>query len=405
MAHVDHGIHPDSAPRRHWFGTRAPGLGLPFVSAAARARSGARARPGRGGERYRWLRAERRRLGARWIADCAPRRRSARDGSDAPAAGLGTRRSGWHAAAGPGHRCVRCSVSRGRSLVATLARRAASPGGTIPRIRIRRHLRSWMRRACCPFLRRRLPDLDRRLAADPAPRRRRPAGLGRSAPGLAGAGSPRRTARGRRSGLAGARGPARRLAERIVAEALVAGPAAPARARLVSAGAARAARTRRAGPAPTSGRWRLELAFGRLRIVPPTPPSRDAGRPVEPSSRWVIDHPPARPPGEPGASAGAVEPAPRASPATVRPRGSSREHWRSGAGARATGWRPSGARGAGWRCAASRTRGVPRSERRSWPMIEGRGGAGMDSRGLPVRAGSSPSRERSGLRVDVESRG
>ncbi len=391
VAHVDHGIQPESTLVAHEVEALAREHGLRFLTTRldlGPKTSETRARAAR----YAWLRATRQAQGARWILTAhhaddqreTVLMRALRGSGPAGLAGMSARERG----------VARPLLAFSRRTLRRYCRTHGLRWWNDPANRDPRHLRSWIRGALLPELEDRMPDIARKLGE-----LRRHASRDRRAwdealwswPGLdatAEAGScsvcwpvlldlP--------ATLAGC------LAESLVRSA--GAPSGPARVRRALAALAFA---QSGATADLTGGWRLELAFGRLRVVPPL--AREAGTPQFLSSpegqtvwgpwrvRWTLESAPA-----------------------VQAR-DGRTAWFIPAAVALRAWRP-GDRlaplgGTGHRLAVRcfQDARVPRSERVSWPMVEAAGalawipGVCRSDVLLPVAGDAA-------LRIDVEPRG
>lgn len=359
VAHVDHGIHPESTVPAALVASRARALGLPLVqtrlhlgpecseTAARRAR-------------YAWLRAERVRQGARWIVTAhhaddqreTVLMRALRGSGPAGLAGIAPARGGL----------LRPLLGASRRTLLGYASARGLDWWEDPANANPAHLRSWLRAQLLPPLRDRLPDLDRRLDQT-----RRHAARQRQAwraalrhwPGLS-----VRMARGGASlavdvldGLP----PSLRL---TLVEALLrqlGAPVSPARLR-------RALPAVLAGPsgaqAPLGARWLLERAFERLAVIPPELPEPADLELASPEGearwgpwhlQWTLDTAPHRQPRD-GATAWFI-------PGELAVRA-----WRAGDRLAPLG-------GTGHRLAARcfQDARISQGDRRRWPLIEGQG--------------------------------
>jgi tRNA(Ile)-lysidine synthase len=385
---VDHGIHPESALVANEVEALAARLGLPFVAGSIALGPGASETRARA-ERYRWLRETRRQLGARWIVTA----HQADDQRETVLMRM-LRGSGPLGLVGmrPKERDVlRPLLGISRRSLAAYARRRALRFWNDPANEAAAHLRSWIRVSLLPVLAERLPDIAEKLSQTRRHALRERLGWDAALgawPGLALHASPRevslswRVLRALPPALAGA------LAEALVRAA--GGPAGPTRVRRALAALAVAP----SGALAELGLgWRLELAFDRLRVLPP---SHRAGEPQR-----IID----QPSGETDWGAWHVrwsmEPAP-----AVQPR-DGRTAWFIPGALALRSWRPGdrlaplGGQGRRLAVRCFQDARIPRSERQNWPMIEGQGdlawipGICRSSRLVPQPGAAS-------LRVDVE---
>lgn len=392
VAHVDHGIHPDSATVAGEVEARARQAGVEIVvghlglgptAGETRARAA----------RYRWLREQRREVGAQWIltAHQADDQRETvlmrflRGSAPAGLAGMRARE----------REIVRPLLSLSRETLLRHARRRGLTWWTDPANADPRHLRSWIRTVLLPEIVRRLPDLSMRLAD--VRRHARNDRLSWDAalsvwPGLdfqsAREASAASVSWETLSRLPG--GLARALAEALVRAAR--GPAGPTRIRRAMA----ALRTAPSGATADLGLgWRFELGFGRLRVIRPSGSGLEAltldGEEGQTTwgpwrVRWAAGRAPATQPRD-GLTAWFIPGA-----LSVRP-------WRPGD-------RISPLAGRGRRLAVRcfQDARVPRSERTTWPIVEGEGvpawipGVCRSGRLIPAPGAAA-------LRVDIEPRG
>jgi tRNA(Ile)-lysidine synthase len=388
VAHVDHGIQPESALVAHEVEALAADHGLRFLS--TRLDLGPKASETRArAARYAWLRAMRQTHGARWILTAhhaddqreTVLMRALRGSGPAGLAGMSARERG----------VARPLLGFSRKTLQRYCRSHALRWWNDPANRDPRHLRSWIREALLPDLEERMPDIARKLGE-----LRRHAYRDRRAwdealwswPGLDA------TLEG---GSCSVYWPvlldlpaalAASLTESLVRSA--GAQAGPARVRRALAALAFA---QSGATADLTGGWRLELAFGRLRVVPPTIlAARGPQTLLAPEGqmnwgpwriRWTSESAPA-----------------------VQAR-DGRTAWFIPAGLALRAWRP-GDRlaplgGTGHRLAVRcfQDARVPRSERVNWPMIEGAGALawipGVCRSDVLVPAAGTPA-----LRIDVE---
>ncbi len=392
VAHVDHGIHPESAAVARRVEALARQSDVEFVHgrlALGPAASETRARAAR----YRWLRDQRRAAGARWIltAHQADDQRETvimrvlRGSAPAGLAGMRARERG----------IVRPLLPLSRGSLLGYARRRGLTWWTDPANADPRHLRSWIRTELLPAIARRLPDLPVRL--DDLRRHARRDRRGWDAalqvwPGLD-------FQRDRGTAAASVSWPTLSRLPRQLAGALgeglvraARGPAAPTRVRRAIA----ALGTASSGATADLGRgWRFELAFDRLRVIRPGRPRLET-LPLEGEEgqstwgpwrvRWAVGRAPVTQPRD-GTTAWFI---PRA--LSVRP-------WRPGD-------RISPLAGRGRRLAVRcfQDARVPRSERATWPIVEGEGVPAWIP-GVCRSALLIPAPGAAALRVDVEPRG
>ncbi len=391
VAHIDHGIQPESALVAHEVEALARGHGLRFVTTrlelgAAASETRARA------ARYRWLRASRRRLGARWIltAHHADDQRETvlmrvlRGSGPAGLAGMPTRERG----------VARPLLAFSRGTLQRYGRRRGLRWWNDPANQDPRHLRSWIRSALLPDLAERLPDIGRRLGD-----LRRHAARDRRAwdealwcwPGLDAAAE---------QGICSVVWPVLldlpgTLAARL-AESLGRAAGAPAGATRVRRALGALAFAQSGATADLSNGWRFELAFGRLRVVRPA--GRLAGTPqllAAPEGqtsfgpwriRWTSERAPALQSRD-GHTAWFI-------PETLALR-----PWKPGDRLAPLG-------GTGHRLAVRcfQDARVPRSARLSWPLIEGAGSLAWIP-GVCRSAVLLPAEGAAAIRIDVEPRG
>jgi tRNA(Ile)-lysidine synthase len=390
VAHVDHGIHPESPLVAHEVEALAARLGLRSVSGRLALGVGASETRARAA-RYRWLRDARRRLGARWIVTA----HQADDQRETILMRM-LRGSGPLGLAGMRIRdkdILRPLLPFSRRTLTRYARLRGLRWWNDPANQDPGHLRSWIRGDLLPTLAARLPDLHLKLAET-----RRHALRDRQSWDAALQVWPHLDPRHTRGETSAAWAVLSELPEPLaaaLAEALVrraGGPAGPARLRRALLALADAP----SGASADLGQgWRLELAFGRLRVIPPA--GTAAKQPV------VIDQPP-------GESAWGlwrvrwtIEPAP------ARQSRNGRTAWFIPGALALRGWRPGdrlaplGGRGHRLAVRCFQDARIPRSERRNWPMVEGGGDLawipGVCRSGRLLPAPGAPA-----LRVDVEPR-
>lgn len=391
VAHVDHGIHPGSHEVADRVARLAAEVGLPFERAVLALGPSATETAARRA-RYRALREIARRRGAGVILT-AHHRDDQRETvlmrllKGSGPAGLAGMRSRTRDLARP-----LLAFSR-RTLMAWARRRELAwwedPANLDPR-----HLRSWIRQDLLPVLEQRLPTLPRNL--DKVARQAR---LHTRAMDQALSGWPALAVR-REHGHLGADWTALsglplalRLALLQALVRLAGGPASLARLRRAAASLSRGQSGMRAD---LGGHWRLELAFGRVVIVPP-----DARPPESPlaiggasgatvwgpwSIRWQTEPAPARQ-SRTGETAWFLP-----GPLAVRP---------PRAGDRLV---PLG--GAGHRLAVRcfQDARVPRAERGGWPVIESAGRLAWIP-GVCRSARCCPAAGAAAIRVDVQRSG
>lgn len=390
VAHVDHGVHPASGEVAERVAAIARQSGLPFERGNLGLGPGASEATTRRA-RYAWFRETIRRTGARYLFLAHHRDDQAETILMRVLAGSGP--AGLAGMAPIRGRIIRPLLEVGcEELRASLADTGWEPWED-PANRDPRHTRSWLRHQILPLLTARDPEAVTRLLRVGAQ-----AGADRQAwdalldhlPGLAptmehGAVSVAATPlRGYDSGLA--HSVLRALLRRAGA---VASPGGLARlVRLVREGAS-------GSWVPIGGRWRGELAFGRLRIA------------AEPAPWGPISLPLGGPPD------GVVQ----VGSWTVR--------WQHGAGPeplRRDGWttrvipgvyavrpwqpgdrlRPLGGPGSRLVVRCMQDRKVPRSARSGWPVFLGEAGEVVWVPGVCRAAGRAPVNSQEGVRVDVE---
>lgn len=390
VAHVDHGIQAESALVAHEVEALARGHGLRFITTRLDLGPGTSETRARAA-RYDWLRASRHTLGARWIltAHHADDQRETvlmrvlRGSGPAGLAGMAARERG----------VARPLLAFSRRTLRRYCRTRGLRWWNDPANRDPRHLRSWIRGALLPELADRMPDIGPRLGD-----LRRHAARDRRAwdealwswPGLDAAAE---------QGSCSVCWPVLRdlpatlaasLAESLMRAA--GAPVGPARVRRALAALACA---QSGASADLTGGWRIELAFGRLRVVPP--PAHGAGVP-----RFLGE-------GEGQAMWGPWRIRWTSEPAPERQARDGRTAWFIPAVMALRSWRP-GDRlaplgGSGHRLAVRcfQDARIPRSERVTWPMVEG-GGAlawipGVCRADVLLPAPGAPA-----LRIDVEPR-
>jgi tRNA(Ile)-lysidine synthase len=391
VAHADHGIHPDSAMVARRVEALARTRGVDVVVGHLRlgpATSETRARAAR----YRWLREQRRKLGASWIvtAHQADDQRETvlmrflRGSAPVGLAGMRPRERG----------IVRPLLGFSRATLLRYARRCALAWWEDPANADPRNLRSWIRTAVLPVLSERLPDLPRRLGDVRRHAARDRRGWDAALRGWPGLDFRReRTSTVSVSWVTLSRLPAPlavALAEALVRSAR--GPAGPARVRRALA----SLRSAQSGASVDIGQgWRFELGFGRLRVIPRRR-SSPASLTLEGRQgqtrwgpwrvRWVAARAPAAQSRD-GLTAWFIP-----GSLALRP-------WRPGD-------RIAPLAGRGHRLAVRcfQDARVPRSERSTWPVFEGEGHVawipGVCRSALLLPAPGTPA-----LRVDVEPRG
>ena len=367
VAHVDHGIHPDSARIAAQVRTAAQERGLLFVSTTLALGAGASETMARRA-RLAWLRAAAREQEARWIvlahhADDQHETTLMRFLRGSGPAGLG----GMRVREGMLLRPL-LGIRR-----ATLRRYATARGLTWwddPANTDPRHLRAWLRHVALPLLGDRLPDLPARLKQgrrQAADNRRAWSAALTSWPALS-----LRRARGQLSvdwSVLHQLPPALTLALTQALLRRAGGPAGPVRIRRALVALA----SSRSGTSADLGRgWRAELSFGRLTVVP-QPRLAPGARPIAGDVTSPLESPVGQTTWGLWRVRWTTEPAP-----AVQPR-DGHTAWFIPAALSLRAWRP-GDRlaplgGIGQRLAVRcfQEARVPRSTRLEWPMIEGEG--------------------------------
>jgi tRNA(Ile)-lysidine synthase len=391
VAHVDHGIQPESALVAHEVEALARTHELRFVTTRLDLGAGASETRARAA-RYAWLRDARRRLGARWIltAHHADDQRETvlmrvlRGSGPAGLAGMPVRERG----------VARPLLGLSRKTLLRYGKRRGLRWWNDPANQDPRHLRSWVRGALLPDLAERLPDIGRRLGD-----LRRHAARDRRAwdealwcwPGLDTA---------MEQGACSVSWPVLldlpgTLAARL-AEALVRAAGAPAGATRIRRALGALAFAQSGATADLSTGWRFELAFGRLRVVRPGAPTTGGLQLLTPPEgqvlfgpwrvRWTSEAAPATQPRD-GHTAWFI-------PGTLglRP-------WKPGDRLAPLG-------GTGHRLAVRcfQDARVPRSARLSWPLIEG-GGTLAWIPGVCRSTALLPGAGVAAIRIDVDPRG
>ncbi len=356
VAHVDHGISPESGVVAALVAARAEALGLPFRLTRLGLGSGCsetRARRAR----YAWLREERARLGARWIVTA----HHADDQRETVLMRLlrGSGPAGLTGMPARGRDLLRPLLGWSRRALLNQAQARGLEWWEDPANRDPAHLRSWVRTTLLPTIRGRLPDLDQRLDQSRRHARRQRRAwdeLLAEIPGL----DFRQEA-----GLASIAWPDGGGWPAALGEALTAalvrragGRATPGRVR-----AALAALRAGAGAveAPLGGGWSLERSVGRLVVLPPAEEAAPALALAPPAGearwgswrlRWAPEAAPARQ-GRDGDTAWFIPEA-----LAVRP-------WRAG-----DRLAPLGAAGRRLAVRCFQDARVPSGSRARWPMIE-----------------------------------
>jgi tRNA(Ile)-lysidine synthase len=391
VAHIDHGIQPESALVAHEVEALAHELGLRYLG--TRLGLGPKTTETRARvARYEWLRATRHSAGARWILTAhhaddqreTVLMRALRGSGPAGLAGMATRERG----------VARPLLTFSRRTLRRYCRSRGLRWWNDPANRDPRHLRSWIRGALLPDLAERMPDIGLKLGE-----LRRHAARDRRAwdealwswPGL-----DADAEHGSCSVLWPVLLDLPVTLACCLAESLVRAAGAPAGATRVRRALSALAYAQSGATADLTGGWRLELAFGRLRVVPPATPGTEVPRFLTAEEgqtlwgswriRWSSDVAP-EVQARDGRTAWFI-PAPMA----LRP-------WRPGDRLAPLG-------GIGHRLAVRcfQDARIPRSERIRWPMVEVEGtlawipGVCRGDALLPV-AGTPA------VRIDVEPRG
>ncbi|HTS89964.1 MAG TPA: tRNA lysidine(34) synthetase TilS [Gemmatimonadales bacterium] len=392
VAHADHGIHPESALVAGDVMALAAGYGLPCVTAQLALGPDATETEARAA-RYRWLRRARRELDARWIVTA----HQADDQTETILMRM-LRGSGPHGLAGMRGRerdVLRPLLFYSTAALDRYARRHQLRWWEDPANQDPVHLRSWIRRSLLPELAVRLPDIRKKLAET-----RRHARRGRAAWSAALRSWPELDARLRRGDVSLRWEVLRALPASLattLAESLIRSAGGPVGPRRIERALATLRGAQSGARADLGQGWRFEIAFERLRVLPPVRESV-ADQPAVPihlpagATRW-----------KGWLVRWRSEPAP--APAE-QPR-AGRTAWFVPGALSLRAWRPgdrlSPLRGRGQRLAVRcfHEARVPRSERLAWPMIEDRGGLtwipGVCRSTRLVPAAGAPS-----VRIDVE---
>jgi tRNA(Ile)-lysidine synthase len=391
VAHADHGIHAESGRVAEQVARLAGDLGVPVVVGHLQLGPGASETAARAA-RLRWLEQTRRLHGAHHIllahqADDQAETvlmRLLRGSGPTGLAGIPARRG----------RLVRPLLPFTRATVLRYARSRGLAWWDDPANRDARHLRSWLRQEILPRLAERLPDVGGRLRAagrHAALERRAWSAALRSWPGLA-----YREEAGAPSVDWTVLSALPESVRSALGQALVRGSGAstgPARVRT----ALRALEKGQSGARADLGSgWALELAFGRLRVLPPRAPTADEVVPLAGHR------------GETTWGGFRVRWAPEEAPGTQLRDG--RTAWFIPGSLVLRPWRagdrlaPLGGRGRRLAVRCFQDAKVPSSERRRWPVLEGQGELawipGVCRSNLLVPRPGEPA-----VRVDVDPRG
>jgi tRNA(Ile)-lysidine synthase len=283
VAHVDHGIHPDSAQVAGMVGALAAEYRLPFMArrlALGREASETAARAAR----YRAIEAMRREAGAGFIATAhhaddqaeTVLMRALRGSGPAGLAAMTARRG----------KLVRPLLPFRRDDLARHLQAIGRSSWADPANRDPKHLRAWIRADILPVLRGRLPDVETRLtrvAEQASIDRRAWDALLETLPGL--------DLKAEQDGISVASKPL----EIADSNVLICITMAAARRCGISLGPARAARVARllesgqsGAHVPIGGGWIAELAFGRLRLARPGRRSPGRAKPLSGESGTLM---------------------------------------------------------------------------------------------------------------------
>jgi len=261
VAHVDHGIHPDSGQVAQVVKALAESFGLTFHVGTLNLGSSAGETKART-ERYAWLEALRRRLGARIVYTAHHADDQVETVLMRVLAGSGP--AGLAGMSASHNHVVRPLLPFSR---AELAQHLAEAGLTAwldPANADRRHLRSWLRGDVLPALRQRLPDIDAKLLGTS-----RQAARDRAAWDAVLDVMPDLDLRTETAGISVAAVSLGRY-DSPLAQALILAVARRARCQLGPARLSRVVRLLQVGTSgtrvPLGGDWMAELAFGRLRL-------------------------------------------------------------------------------------------------------------------------------------------
>ncbi len=390
VTHADHGLHPASAQVAERVAQIAREIGVPLERGVLRLDPGASEGAARRA-RYRWFRETLRRTGARYLFLAHHREDQAETILMRVLAGSGP--AGLAGMAPVRGRIVRPLLEVGReALREVVASRGWEPWED-PANRDSRHTRSWLRHEILPLLQARDPDVITQLlrvgthaAAD---RRAWDAAL-EHLPGL----DPTMEHGAVSVAAAPVMGYDWELAQSVLRALLrragaVASPGALQRlVRLVREGGS-------GSWVPVGGRWRGELAFGRLRIAaeqaPWEPLSLPLGDPAEGTVRvgsWTIRWQDG--PGSPLLQRDGWTTRVIPGVYAVRP-------WQPG-----DRLRPLGGPGSRLVVRCMQDRKLPRLERAGWPVFLGEAGEVVWVPGVCRAAGRVPSNGEEGVRVDVE---
>jgi tRNA(Ile)-lysidine synthase len=390
VAHVDHGIHPDSARVAGDVAALAEAMGLPLVTtrlALGPSTSETRARAAR----RQWLTGAREEVGARWIATAHQAddqletilMRILRGSGTAGLAGMRPRDRQW----------LRPLLHISRRSLEAYARRRRLHWWDDPANQDAIHLRSWIRTQLLPGLTARLPDLRQRVDQT-----RRHAVRNRQSwnqalrhwPGL----GVRLSRREQSLDWQALRSLPPTLAATLL-EALIRSADGPRGSARVRRGMGALAGAPSGASVDVGLGWRLELAFGRIRVVPPASsvavgPVRIGG--AQGRARW---------------GAWEVRWSTEPAPSTMARDG--RTAWFVPGSLDVREWRrgdrvaPLGGQGSRLAVRCFQEAKVPRSQRAGWPVLEEAGhlawipGVCRSARLLPIPGAAA-------LRVDVTPR-
>lgn len=390
VAHADHGMHPQSAQVSDRVAEIARELGLPLERGVLRLDPGASEGAARRA-RYRWFRETIRRTGARYLFLAHHREDQAETVLMRVLAGSGP--AGLAGMAPIRGRIVRPLLEVGREALREVLANTGWEAWEDPANRDSRHTRSWLRHEVLPLLQARDPEVVTRLlraGAHAAADRRAWDTVLEHLPGLA----PRMEHGAVSVAAAPLMGYDSGLAQSVLRALLrragaVASPGALQRlVRLVREGAS-------GSWVPIGGRWRGELAFGRLRIAAERAPWEPLSLPLGERAEGLV----------------------RFGPWTVR--------WQHGPGPeplRRDGWttrvipgvyavrpwrpgdrlRPLGGPGSRLVVRCMQDRKLPRSQRTGWPVLLGAADEVVWVPGVCRAAAGVPLDGEEGVRVDVE---
>jgi tRNA(Ile)-lysidine synthase len=383
-AHVDHGIHPDSARVAETVRQLAAALAMPLTT--VRLELGADATESEARDaRYRWLRAECARVGAHGIVTAhhaddqveTVLMRVLRGSGPAGLAGMARRTPDLVRPLLPFRREELAQYLLDRGIGSW-----ADPANTDPK-----HLRSWIRTAVLPLLERRLPDVTGRLLAVASQARSEREAWDAVLDRLQELAVRQDHGRVSLEAAALAALPGGLPAQLVrVAARRVGGRVSPAAARR----AVRLARDGASGQrADLGGGWSAESSFGRLVLGPATPAEDDQMLPAAGASRWCGWRLTCR-----VGTAGSVE----------------RSGWQSwlspgdlsvGAPRNGERLRPLGGTGSRLISRLFQEARVPRGERATWPVLR-REGVAVWVPGVSRSESCVPEPGREAVRIDVE---